>query len=472
MRFGNEDGLMVELDWEADAPDPAASAADATRGALRLLLRGQPIWCGPDPHAGFSWTYIELLEFLTTSWPHICWEDGAPWGLRLSSPALLRARAEDRWDQLPSERREEEEQEFEAFEGTHDLARAFQGAILPSVLVVRQGEICYLLGDLDRVVARPLTEVLGILEDVMSAIDCRVSQVQDERARQAHKEWLGRLDVPRPVAVLIASGLTPQAVDLIEGGRPSDQVWELDEEHFDINELLAAARLSSGISVTEIRRLLDAVRQVPSCPNPALEKLGRQASEAISIAASRPAWAQGYELARWLRTNLGLDARQRVEPDQVLAKWGVAILQMSIEAPGVDAVACWGRNHGPAVLINKRGLHNGSQGGRRATYAHEVCHILADRSGALPLAEVLGGRTSPFVEVRARAFAAELLLPAEIAGDSMAGGPDPSRSARALQRRYGVSLELLAWQARNSEITLPNEVEGYLQARVSQPSQF
>ena len=47
----------------------------------------------------------------------------------------------------------------------------------------------------------------------------------------------------------------------------------------------------------------------------------------------------------------------------------------------------------------------------RITLAHELCHLLIDREGALPVIDVLGGHFDNFIEQRANAFAAELLLP-------------------------------------------------------------
>jgi Zn-dependent peptidase ImmA (M78 family) len=52
----------------------------------------------------------------------------------------------------------------------------------------------------------------------------------------------------------------------------------------------------------------------------------------------------------------------------------------------IDAVACWGPRHGPAVLLNREGRHAHTERGARATLAHEICHLLIDRQGSLPLA--------------------------------------------------------------------------------------
>ncbi len=129
----------------------------------------------------------------------------------------------------------------------------------------------------------------------------------------------------------------------------------------------------------------------------------------------------------------------------------------------VDAIGCWGPSHGPAVLLNSDRRHALSVGRKRATLAHEICHLLLDRLASLPLIEVLGGRTARHVEQRANAFAAELLLPRHLAGELFLGfGDDHERAAKSLRARFGVSSALLGWQLRNASITLTPEQRHYI----------
>ena len=123
-----------------------------------------------------------------------------------------------------------------------------------------------------------------------------------------------------------------------------------------------------------------------------------------------------------------------------------------MSAIALDAIAAWGDRHGPAVLINTApgamALHEHR---RRTSLAHEICHLLLDRSGALPLVEVLGGRTPEMVEQRARAFAAEFLLPRSVAADAVRAGSDLEKVVVELSEKYCLSQELVAWQITNSE---------------------
>lgn len=74
---------------------------------------------------------------------------------------------------------------------------------------------------------------------------------------------------------------------------------------------------------------------------------------------------------------------------------------------------------------------------------------IMDRQRSLPLAEVFGGATPLHLEQRARAFAAELLLPREVAGLQVRRASSLEQAAKALRRSCGVSTEVVGWQIRN-----------------------
>jgi Zn-dependent peptidase ImmA (M78 family) len=117
--------------------------------------------------------------------------------------------------------------------------------------------------------------------------------------------------------------------------------------------------------------------------------------------------------------------------------------------PALDAIACFGDRSGPAVLVNPNGRHAHSAGGRRATLAHEIAHLLLDRGRGLLAAEVFGGSTPVRLERRARAFAAELLLPREVASRALAHASSLKHASGELEERYGVSRQVVGWQLKN-----------------------
>ena len=161
-----------------------------------------------------------------------------------------------------------------------------------------------------------------------------------------------------------------------------------------------------------------------------------------------------------------------MEIEEIFNLCGIGVEEISLESELVDAVACWGPKHGPVVWLNTSSKRTTAAGGRRATLAHEFCHLLADRTGALPLADVVNGNVPKWVEQRAEAFAAELLLPRRIARQASESIEDTDSLIDQLTRRYGVSQELAAWQIHNSGASLTASRSSVLRSLVSDPGRF
>lgn len=470
--FGTDDALRIEVHWDEDGPFD--SAASATRGGLVMVAAGRKLWPAHPEIDGFGWTWVEMLEHLADAWPYLAWEDGFPLGLRPGTVEDLRSQLHVRWEAFPRHRVDHEAEDFDAFLERHDLSRGVMGAILPSLLVVREGNLCWLChaGGSQLVNFEP---VMAALEELGDHIGERLSHVEDGRSQTALHAWKTRNAVDADLRVAISTGLDRDALLTVSGDEPVGKAWELHGvAESDLNELLAVARLAGPVPADELARIIHTVRSIGPVDTAELDALVDAAPKVTGLLAEEAPFEQGYLVAQWLRDQPGVaDTSDRVDPDRLLRQWGVQQQEILLRTFTIDAVACWGRRHGPAVLVNSQGQHNRSEGGRNATLAHEIGHLLMDRAGALPLAEVLGGQTTPHVEARARAFAAELLLPREVAGTRMAAArDDPATEVRRLRAQFGVSQELIAWQARNSDIVLPAEVWSLLRDRVSRPDMF
>jgi Zn-dependent peptidase ImmA (M78 family) len=152
-----------------------------------------------------------------------------------------------------------------------------------------------------------------------------------------------------------------------------------------------------------------------------------------------------------------------------LETWGVRVDEVKLQTDRIDAVACWGPNHGPLVVLNPQGTHAKNEAGRRATLAHELCHLLIDRHEALPLAEAAGGQVAPDLEARARAFAAEFLAPRSASFERWSRGVGSLEARlKSLCRHFGVSAQLAAWQLLNSGRLLTEPEQAFLE-RQAQP---
>ena len=447
------------------------SASEATRGSLRVSLRGRAIWHGADEASGFEWTWIELLEFLSESWLYLALEDGSPLGVALDTAPRMLAAAEAAIESGSPLGSDVEREQLEAYRTTHDLAEAAQGAVMPPLWIVRDGSSGWVASAALTARAR-FQELLDVLNEVGGCIASRLAAVSDDRSREAVQAWQARDGHDRLKVIEAATGYPPELVAEVESVFYSEDERDWTTPRSD--ELLAAARLVGPQPATTLRPILEAVRRVKLCDGPELDRVSQDATAIVAHMQDEPPFAQGHELAGWLRSKLGVAHRSgRVNPDTILDAWGVPLIDVGLGLADIDAIGCWGPRHGPAVLLNSDARHAASASRRRATLAHEICHLLVDRASSLPLVEVLGGRTAKHVEQRARAFAAELLLPREVAGQVFSDYEgDEARAARSLRARFGVSSELLAWQAKNSGYPLAPQTRQFLSSLVRNPSEF
>ncbi|MBI3201488.1 MAG: ImmA/IrrE family metallo-endopeptidase [Myxococcales bacterium] len=146
---------------------------------------------------------------------------------------------------------------------------------------------------------------------------------------------------------------------------------------------------------------------------------------------------EGYALARAVRRELGTtkaplgDLRELLE-----SRFDIAVVVLALESTRVTALAIRD-GRGAAVVLNDRDPERAANPTlARVHLAHELCHLLFDPSpGGLHLVvDVVSDRRDVRAEQRARAFAAELLIPQEGATDLL-GVPKGTADA-ALAENY------------------------------------
>ena len=467
-KIGGPSGLVFELEW--DETDARGTADEASRGRLIARIDDAPIWIdrSQEPPSGVSWSMIEILEHFAWAWPYLQHEESDPLGI-CDRPDHVRSAAEQRWIDISGMQRNKEQRQLRAFEDSHDLARAFQGMWLPSLWVLAQGSLCWLISGSAAVMV-PKDALLKTLGELADAIVAHLAPLTDARARAAIDGWSKHEQLDPVKALEIATSLPGETLTDVAA---NDSLSDFFEWSTAGSELVALARMTGSLlAPAELRRLLVSVRKLPATPTPALDELKEQAGAELAACEEKTAYDQGCALARWVREKLAkVSDDDPVDPQAVLRSLGVTVRNTKLSNKALDAVAVWGGRHGPAILVNDDGRHAKGPG-LRASLAHELCHVLVDRRAALPLGEVLGGRVQRHLEARARAFAAELLIPKSVAGPAFAASADPRRVLAKLLRHYKASQEIIAWQARNSDVPLPPKARTFLRPLVSMPDRF
>jgi Zn-dependent peptidase ImmA (M78 family) len=446
LRLGSANGLRLEVGFK----QTKAHQAGLAWGDGTLSLEGEVLWDGENGQ-GIAWTWIDMLAWLGQNWPALMLEQMYPIPVCAQDPGTLLREAERRWEDLPDEIVEDEEERLFRFQARHDLAAGFNGIFLPSVVFMRQGNTMQ--------VSVPATKTTKIFlfEQIKSDFEAignglmKVAAGQPQpRSQRAIELWQARLTRLQAQGLELHSGLGDEARALIENGQGA-AFWEYNAAQPEQEtELLAAARMTRGlITPGQQTAVLTQLKAIPKVATPVLDDCSRQMKRAFRQ-IGRP-HEQGYWAAAWLRRKLGISHNERIEPADILKEWRVIVDQFYLENCPLDAIACWGQHHGPAIILNKQANSAaGHEHGERSTLAHEICHLLLDRDDALPAAEVLNGDTPERLEKRARAFAAELLMSREAAAQHAQNQTDLTVAIDSLSDRFGVSKELVCWQVQNS----------------------
>ena len=169
---------------------------------------------------------------------------------------------------------------------------------------------------------------------------------------------------------------------------------------------------------------------------------------------------QGYDLARDWRELCGLNEDVVLDMQEHLEWLGVNVQEAQLSDPNTSGVALLLADRAPLILLNRTCVkHTDSEGhvypsGRRFTLAHELCHLLVDRSVGADLALVSGPWAPKAIERRANAFAAALLMPdAIILRAYAAHGAHPSdgsvEALLAAAKTLDVSPDALSYHLHN-----------------------
>jgi Zn-dependent peptidase ImmA (M78 family) len=468
IQLGTPDGIQLEL--KLDHKKKGGAGLIWGKGQL---YAGEQALLAVENQGSVEWTWVDLLEWLGKNWAYLLCEQTFPFQVAASDMSTLMRELEKRWEDMLETRVEDEEEQAHRFFNRHDLAAAFKGVFFPAVFIMRQGLLVEIIrAESNKPLRLPLSKVVTDLEQIGNHLAELAGVASEGRGPAAASQWQARTQQLEHKALSLLTGLS--AADLKHLNADNDpSFWEQGQTaHFADSELMAAARMTRGVLPLEAQsQLIERIRQLPKFNTVELDALV-QAFAADFKEIGKP-YDQGYWAAIWLRRKLGLQEADKAQPAEYLQAWGVQIEHFEMPGSKLAALACWGTQHGPAILINKAPdnvpahIH-----GENTTLAHEICHLLMDRSRALPVAEVLNGNTPERLEKRARAFAAEFLLPRAGAATVVRHATTLQAAVSELSDTYAVSQELVCWQIINSEncTSLAEQEQHWLYSQVARLS--
>lgn len=453
-------GVSFELEQR-----PSKALRKFGNGRLTICLGSEPIWvtCRTSGTHGIEWTWSDLLSFFTSNWAWLLNEQGLPLPVKYS-PDILVGTAADIWEELAqknnTEFTKEQKRVLRTFCQRHDLAEAAPGIVLPSLFLMRMGNQLLFSSEKKQVLI-DIRDGYQLLSQVGDAIHRWMVPYADDGTQPLLDAWKTR---DQRVKGIIAS----KEHLLARMDRDSFDALSFEMDHHWNNtwdgpimresEMFAAARMSAGF--VPVAQQIDILNAIRSCPATNTKKR----IDVLSLRLRSPslllsefderntAYLQGYALASKLRECLQREENTPSDPEEILTEFGVHIQEMEWQETPLDALSCWSDAHGPLILLNvAEGRRCSHEYGRRFTLGHELCHLLVDRGHALGLVEILGGGMPSFVERRANAFAAELLLPRQLAAIEFRNSNEENNAfLLRLRDEYRVPRKTVASQVFNS----------------------
>lgn len=225
-----------------------------------------------------------------------------------------------------------------------------------------------------------------------------------------------------------ALGLARTAIVQVEAGKRSVNSLELDrmarlygravtefvsENTFEDDPVLALFRSTPGVAEdsllgAELRKCANLCREATRLEQ-LLGRSGGGAAMEVSYSINPPStkWdaiCQGRSLAEQERNRLGLGNSPAWEIAEIIRSQGVRVAEYSM--PGdISGLFLHSRELGLIIVVN----HNHPRNRRLFSYAHEYCHVLADRQRSGTVSRT--ANREDLAEIRANAFAAHFLMP-------------------------------------------------------------
>ena len=299
---------------------------------------------------------VELLEFLSQAWPYLSLEEGYPLALQPPRPSLLRAAAEWRMaganGKAISQRRERGVQ----VRGVPRTPRAVQGAFHPRSGSSRRGlDVGGLQTQRGREAGhRSCSQLMAIGE----AIKGRLATCDDIRAQAAIKDWDARALLTQVELAGIATRIPAATIKQLAAGTSACRASEKIARGLPTHRSVGGCRLLVGsLASTSIEQVMSDIVSLPKIDAPEFDQLTDAAKAVIDGTVPKKPYDEGYALAAWFRRTRKISESAPVEPEEILKDLRVLIKATAIPDERLDAFACWGPRHGPAVVINRSGKH-------------------------------------------------------------------------------------------------------------------
>ena len=439
-QFGSPAKLELGIRWVDDPAPPEQQPAGYgwSMGQLTIRVAGVNVtatMCDGEQQPYVGWYLAPFLDWLATNWAALLHEERLPWpNPRGPSAATACNHALEEWTTADDRQGRQHYANAQDWYFRHGVRSAAAGGIFPDLFIRRVADDVELSWS-GRPMAftqdglafesgsghawLPAAEVAQAIWRLLDWAVCHPPSSPDQyqahiEALQAKVESLRGIENPALVRTYMHPAILEKAEDafaaidrdLLEGG-------EAASDAPCVATLPPAVAMFGGVSpdlgTLDVERLRDQIVETQGGGDS--EELGKLVADRHGGTLGVP-HRDAQRFADDLLEDIPFPAGDFVDVRALCLHLGIDVQEIELETDSIRGVAIAGEGFSPRIVVNRKHYFNRNESGKRFTVAHELCHVLFDRTRARRIAHVSSGQwAAPGIERRANAFAAYLLMP-------------------------------------------------------------
>ncbi len=440
--FGDPSRFEIAVRWTGDSELRARRPAEYgwSMGDLRITIGDHVVTKsrrGATTQNYIAWYLSPFLSWLAQNWALLLHEEEFAWTEKSAAPAAVAChRAMEDWIAAEDDFGKTRYRAAQGWYRRHALRSVSEGGLFPDLFIRRFVDDIELSWTADAPLFAPdgftfatdpgfarlaVSDVAAPLWEVLTwAASTPPPHLQDEDRKRhaALAVQIEQIQSLTPVDFECAH-VSREIIEKVRRAFAAENRLDLVDEHIEqgqpfIDVLSPAVAMFGGVNPQLNQADLESLRSV------LIETSGGADAAVLAalvlVARGAPLGIRphedGYRLAEELLEALGKPGNADFVDVQAICDYlQIHVLERAFATDTIRGVALAGDGFRPTILVNMTSVFNSNALGRRFTIAHELCHILYDRSRARRVAHVSGPWVAPGIERRANAFGAFLLMP-------------------------------------------------------------
>ena len=443
--FGNPEEFSLRLRWVNDTAPRARRPAGHgwSLGEMEITVAGVNVTASSlqgERQTCIRWYLSPLLQWLAGNWIDLLHEEQLPWPgrRRVGSGAAALQIVADEWVEASDAQGQETYERIQRWYKRHGLRAVATGGVFPDVFLRRSGDDIEVSwsGDAPEFTPKGLTFESGSGRVLMPvrAVAKPIWQALQWAKKWARENQAGmpafRKDMDALVAC-VAKLESLSANSLLRRAMPAG-VFEAATAAFDEANRLDLLDYRRSPSIPVLEEFSPAVAMLsgvaPHLDADDIKRLGgslvaahgghdcERLAELIASHEEEPRAVPraGRRLASEVLEELYYPRRGHVDVLAMCKDLEIQVNEIRLETDSIRGATFAGEGFSPQVLVNATHPNNEDEKGTRSAIAHELCHVLFDRSRGGSIAHASSDWAPPDMELRADAFAENVLMPREL----------------------------------------------------------